>query len=191
MSLNVHEKSDILGIAREAITAAVNNRSLAFPSVSEEVLKRNAGVFVTLHENGDLRGCIGYIEPIMPLYEAVRDAAVKAALEDPRFEPVRPDELDQISLEVSVLSPVELCTDLRLIEVGVHGLIMESGRRRGLLLPQVATEYGWDREQFLDHTALKAGLSRQAWKKEGVTVSTFTVEKFSEESVAEERERLK
>jgi AmmeMemoRadiSam system protein A len=183
VGLHLSEKIEVLKVAREAITAAVRGAQPAPLRTQTEALARNAGVFVTLHEEGDLRGCIGYIEPVMPLLEATQDAAVKAALEDPRFEPVQAKELPQITIEISVLSPVEICSDLRQIQVGLHGLIMESGRRRGLLLPQVATEYGWDREQFLEQTAIKAGLPRNAWKSENVTVHTFTVEKFSESDV--------
>ncbi len=116
--------------------------------------------FVTLKKAGQLRGCIGYIEPHAPLIEAVADNAQSAALRDPRFAPVTPEELPDISIEVSALTPLEPVADVEEIEIGRHGLVISQGPNHGLLLPQVPVEWGWDREEFLEHTCLKAGLLR-------------------------------
>ena len=180
MSLSEEQRSALLRIARESISAAAARSPVPHIPNDDPELNRPSGVFVTLHAGRELRGCIGYIEPIFPLARAVQDAAVKAALEDPRFDPVGPDEVAGLSIEVSVLSPLEELKDPAALEVGIHGLVIEFGMRRGLLLPQVAVEYGWDREQFLSHTARKANLPADAWKRPGVKLSTFTVEKFSE-----------
>lgn len=184
MGLGDERKRTLLKIAREAITAAVDGKAPPPVTSTDPELGRPSGVFVTLHEDDELRGCIGYVEPVFPLGQATQDAAVKAALEDPRFDPVIAPEVARVSIEISVLSALEELRDLRAVEVGKHGLVIESGRHRGLLLPQVATEYGWDREQFLTHTALKAGLPPDSWKQAGVRLFTFTVEKFSEAELA-------
>ncbi len=149
------------------------------------MLREPAGVFVTLELHRELRGCIGYVEPVLPLAEATREVAAKAALEDPRFDPVTSGELSEIEIEISVLSPLHEIHSPDEVTVGVHGLVLESGFRRGLLLPQVATDYGWDRFEFLSHTARKAGLPPDAWKRPGARLSTFTVERFSEQELPE------
>ena len=136
------------------------------------------GVFVTLTEAGDLRGCIGIPYPVMPLSEALEDAAVSAAVRDPRFRPVEPEELADISLEVTVLTPPEalICRPAErpeYVEVGRHGLIAKAGSRSGLLLPQVATEYGWTPAEFLSQTCIKAGLPQSAWRESSCTIFLF------------------
>jgi AmmeMemoRadiSam system protein A len=136
---------------------------------------------VTLHKHGRLRGCIGYIQALKPLRQAVAEMAVQAALHDPRFPPVTSDELPELHIEISVLSPLEAVADVSEIEVGTHGLVIEDGRSRGLLLPQVPVEYGWDRDTFLEHTCAKAGLPPDRWKAQGVTITKFTAEVFGEE----------
>lgn len=140
--------------------------------------------FVTWKRDGELRGCIGSVEPVRPLWADVEANAVHALLEDPRFLPATPGELPLLSLEISVLSPFAPVSDpLRNVKVGVHGLLVERGHRRGLLLPQVPVEWGWDVPAFLAHTCRKAGLPEDAWR-DGVTrVSTFTAEVFGEEDV--------
>ncbi len=184
MELSAGSQKLLLRLARESIAAAVSRTKLPKAQTDEEELKCPSGVFVTLHDGTDLRGCIGYVEPVMPLIRATQEVAVKAALEDPRFDPVTSEELPRLSIEISVLSPLEPCTDVRAIEIGKHGLVIEAGFRRGLLLPQVATEYGWDREQFLSHTAQKAGLGPDAWKKSESRLFVFSVEKFSESDLS-------
>lgn len=174
------EKRALLQIARTSIQSAVEG--LALPILKNETgaLCEPRGVFVTLHLNEELRGCIGYVEPLFPLAQATQDVAVKAAMEDPRFMPLSAAEMRSVAIEISVLSPLEALNDVADIEIGKHGLVMSSGYRRGLLLPQVATEYHWDREQFLSHTAMKAGLPPDVWKGKETQLYTFTVEKFDE-----------
>ena len=180
MELNEEEKRALLRLARRSIECALKEQP--FPQ-SENLLKNPqtpCGAFVTLRVQGDLRGCFGYVNAYYPLAQSVQEVAVKSALEDPRFEHIAVEELDAMEIEISVLdSPVKV-EHVEEIEVGVHGLIMETSFHRGLLLPSVPTEYGWNREQFLNHTALKAGLPPDAWKHKNVTIFRFTAEKFSE-----------
>jgi AmmeMemoRadiSam system protein A len=145
-------------------------------------LKREMGAFVTITEEGNLRGCIGNIRGTEPLLSTVSGMAVAAAVEDPRFPPLTPEEVDRISIEISVLTPLEKIEDPDRIKVGRHGLYLEKGPNRGLLLPQVATDYGWDRYEFLDHTCLKAGLPKGAWR-EGATIYAFSAQVFNEGEV--------
>jgi AmmeMemoRadiSam system protein A len=180
VDLAKEDKQKLLKIARSAIRSALEGNQLPALDIKNEALNRRSGVFVTLRIDEDLRGCIGYVEPVFPLAQAVQEVAVKAALEDPRFTPLKLSELDKITIEISVLSPLTVLEEIDKIEIGKHGLVIDSGYRRGLLLPQVATEYNWDRHQFLKHTALKAGLPPDAWKHKEVRVFTFTVDKFEE-----------
>lgn len=151
--------------------------------------KNKSGVFVTLttHPAGDLRGCIGYPEPLLALEDALRDSAVSACSRDPRFPPVKPSELDGIRVEVSLLTPpeeikVKKPSELpKQVKVGEDGLIVQRGWGRGLLLPQVPVEWGWDSEDFLTQTCLKAGLPPDAWLEEGTKVFKFQAEVFSED----------
>jgi len=153
------------------------------------VFKQKAGVFVTLTTYPDdrLRGCIGYPEPVMPLVDAIRDSAVSACSRDPRFPSVKASELDNIRVEVSLLTPpteivVKNCRDfLKHVKCGVDGLIVQRGFARGLLLPQVPVEWEWDEEEFLCQTCLKAGLMPDAWLQEGTKIFKFQAEVFSEE----------
>jgi len=144
-------------------------------------LAEPGGAFVTIHVGGDLRGCIGYIESPFPLGQVVTEVAEKAALEDPRFPPMSEEELKDASIEVSVLSPLRKITDIGEIQVGTHGILLELGRRRGLLLPQVATEQGWDRLTFLQNTARKAGLPRESWSDPGASIYIFSADIVLEE----------
>jgi uncharacterized protein len=186
MILTDEEKRTLLKISRSAIQSALGGKQAQKNQYTNETLNRPSGVFVTLRLRGDLRGCIGYVEPLFPLHQAVQEAAVKAAMEDPRFMPLTNSELAAITIEISVLSPLSPLIDKTAIETGKHGLVIDAGFRRGLLLPQVATEYGWKREQFLEHTAIKAGLPPDAWKRKEVKLFTFTVEKFEESEFAQE-----
>ncbi|HEX67952.1 MAG TPA: AmmeMemoRadiSam system protein A, partial [bacterium] len=143
-------------------------------------LKKPGACFVTLKENGRLRGCIGTLFPGKPLYENVARMAVSAAFYDYRFPPLRKEELEKIKIEISVLSPLKRIKSFEEIEVGKHGLYLIKGSYRGVLLPQVATEYGWDRWQFLQAVSRKAGLPPDAYK-EGAVIYIFTAEVFGEE----------
>jgi AmmeMemoRadiSam system protein A len=152
-------------------------------TLASDALDTECGAFVTLHEAGRLRGCIGYIRAVKPLRQTVAEMAVQAALHDPRFPAVTAAEIPDLDIEISVLSPLEGVDDVSSIEVGRHGLIIQDARHSGLLLPQVATEQGWDRDTFLDHTCLKAGLEPGAWRRDDVTILRFTAEVFGEKSL--------
>jgi uncharacterized protein len=149
------------------------------------VFNEKRGVFVTLTKNGELRGCIGLPYPVMPLGDAIEHAAGAAALEDPRFPPVRKDELAQITVEVTILTVPESLEGDPInrpgkVMVGKHGLIARGMGTSGLLLPQVATEYGWDATTFLDHTCIKAGLPNRCWTYPTIEILTFEGQIFSE-----------
>jgi len=172
------EQQQLLRVARQALEASVRNGQLPELEAFCGALAEKRGAFVTLHKAGRLRGCIGYIEALKPLYQTVAECAIAAALRDPRFDPVAPEELPALHLEISVLSPFEDISPEK-IEVGRHGLMISQGWQRGLLLPQVATEWNWDREQFLEETCLKAGLPADAWKR-GARIQAFTAQVFGE-----------
>jgi len=189
MNLTIDEKRTLIEIARSSIASVLQNKTLPTLKFQSEALKRVSGVFVTLRIGEELRGCIGYIEPLFPLALATQEVAVKAAIEDPRFMPVTLPEMQNITIEISVLSPLSELHDVEKIEIGKHGLVIDAGYKRGLLLPQVATEYNWDRKQFLKQIALKAGLPPDAWKRSEVKLFTFTVEKFDESEFALSEEK--
>lgn len=143
------------------------------PEPQSALLRMELGAFVTLKRQGSLRGCIGNIIGQGPLYATVWSMAQAAAFEDPRFQPLGPDELADLDIEISILGPVLPCPDPERVEVGRHGLIMRQGMRQGLLLPQVPVEWGWDRLQFLSQTCRKAGLPAQAWKDPSTQIYWF------------------
>ncbi len=176
------QRAALLRIARLSIEGVLEGRryELDFNALDDD-LKRPSGAFVTLNErNGDLRGCIGSIEPVAPLARAVSSSAVNAAFRDPRFYPVRAEELPNLHIEISVMSPIVPVTDVEEIEVGRDGLIISRGGRSGLLLPQVASEYGWDRETFLNQTCGKAGLPQDCWRSPDCRIEKFSAEVFGE-----------
>jgi AmmeMemoRadiSam system protein B/AmmeMemoRadiSam system protein A len=174
------EKKALLVLARGSIEAALAGARAPEAPLRSDALDAECGAFVTLTRRGELRGCIGYVRAVKPLRRTVAEMAVQAALHDPRFSPVSASELPGLDIEISVLSPLEEVKDVSTIEVGKHGLVIQEGSRSGLLLPQVATEYGWDRETFLDHTCMKAGLPAGSWRKKGVVILRFTAEVFGE-----------
>jgi AmmeMemoRadiSam system protein A len=171
----------LVAIARKAVTEAVTGEPPREDSPDPGPLPEATGAFVTLKRGGELRGCIGTLECRQPLIDEIARVAVSAAREDPRFDPVRPAELEGLDVEVSVLGPLEEIDprDASAIEIGRHGLVVEQGHRRGLLLPQVATEWGWDRETFLSHTCTKAGLSPDCWRR-GAKVYRFAADVFGD-----------
>ncbi len=173
------ERRQLLRWAHEAIRALLVGKELDTKAPTAH-LSEPRGAFTTLHIGGQLRGCIGFVEPRFPLYQTIYETARAAASEDPRFYPVDDRELPHLQIEISVMS---LLRPIRAedVVVGEHGLFISKGGRRGLLLPQVATEWGWDREQFLQQTCLKAGLPANAWRN-GATIEAFTAEVFGEES---------
>jgi AmmeMemoRadiSam system protein A len=179
--LTVAARKECLFLARKTLHEFVRGQTAApeYQPARDELLEP-CGAFVTLKKEGQLRGCIGYIEAVKPLWETIVDCTISSASRDPRFAPVAADELAGIQMEISVLSPLREIDDFEEIQVGTHGLLITKGMYRGLLLPQVATEYGWDRRQFLEHTCHKAGLPSHAWR-EGARISIFSADVFSEE----------
>jgi AmmeMemoRadiSam system protein A len=174
------QKHALIDVARRALTAQVTGGTPP-PASSAMDLPEASGVFVTIKARGELRGCLGTLKATGPLAEQVARCAADAASEDPRFSPVTVSQLRDLSVEVSVLGPLERIdpTDPDAITIGRHGLVAEQGSQRGLLLPQVATEWGWTIEQFLQQTCLKAGLRRDAWQH-GAGISRFDAEVFGE-----------
>ena len=170
--------------ARAYIEAAVTHGEADIPALPE-IFSENRGIFVTLTQAGELRGCIGFPYPTFPLGEALREAAVAAATQDPRFYPVREAELFEIRVEVTILTPPEVLDcpaedRPNHIEIGRHGLIAELGSRSGLLLPQVAEEYHWDAEEFLSQTCVKAGMYHGTWEDDDCIIKTFEGQIFTE-----------
>lgn len=181
--LSGDERRWLLRLARETMVAAVCGDALPKPLEPEGRLSARAGVFVSLHAQGDLRGCIGQLSMKQPLYLALIEAARGAALEDPRFFPVSPGELASLEIEISVLSPmreIAAAEAEQAIEIGRHGLMVSQHGRRGLLLPQVPGRYDWGPREFLQQTCRKAGLDPDAWRQ-GATLHIFTAEVFCEE----------
>jgi AmmeMemoRadiSam system protein A len=176
------DRTALLTIARDAVARWVRRGTPpALPATGDTA--RPAGAFVTLHNHGELRGCIGHIEADRPLVQVVADCAVAACSSDPRFPAVTEAELPHLEIELSILGPLEPLAGPDDITIGRHGLFIELGWRRGLLLPQVATEWNWDRLAFLEQTCHKAGLPRDAWKK-GAKLWRFEAEVFSERGFA-------
>ena len=178
--LTAAQRAHLLQIARTAIQEAVHGRPLSPPEGLPGALRTSQGAFVTLKHRGELRGCIGHIYAHASVAETVQQMAVAAALRDPRFPPVSPDELLEIQVEISILSPPRKAEDVEQIRVGLHGLIIHHPDGQGLLLPQVALERGWDRETFLAQTCRKAGLPKDAWKRPETEISVFFAEVFGE-----------
>jgi AmmeMemoRadiSam system protein A len=177
--LTEEEKRALLHTAREAINARLSKTQGKYPPATG-TLSAPCGAFVTLRKRGSLRGCIGFVTAARPLAETIREVAVSSAFEDPRFPPLRREELEDISIEISVLSPLERITDPDRIRVGTHGIMIKRGFHSGLLLPQVATEQGWDRDTFLTHTCYKAGLPADAWKDPDSRIEIFSALVFHE-----------
>ncbi len=187
-TLTDDEKKKLLSIARETVEESASGKKRPKRSkkakdlkVVEENLNVKAGAFVSLHKKGRLRGCIGRFEADQPLYNTVMDMAYSASMNDPRFPKVRVDEIDDIDIEISVLSPLRKIKDISEIEVGRHGIYIIKGYHRGTLLPQVAVEHGWDTDTFLTQTSRKAGLSEDAWKEKDTEIYIYDAIVFSEE----------
>jgi AmmeMemoRadiSam system protein A len=183
-TLSVAQRKTLLQIARESISMVLDGGKPVLENYTiDEVLRRPAGAFVTLNDHrGELRGCIGSIKPVAELYRAVSTSAINAAFRDPRFYPVEKDELATLHVEISVMGPIEIVTSIEDVVVGRDGLIISWGAYAGLLLPQVATEYGWDRDTFLSHACLKAGLPRDAWRVRDTRIERFSAEVFGEQT---------
>jgi uncharacterized protein len=179
--LTAEERKVLLGIARDTLVRYAREQKRAeLPADLGPALTQRCGAFVTLHLRGDLRGCIGSFEGEGRLADTISRMAVAAGWEDPRFPHLRAQEVDALELEISVLSPLREIADVSEIEVGKHGIYITKGYHRGVLLPQVATEQGWDRDTFLDHTCIKAGLPPDAWRQGGIKIEIFSAQVFGE-----------
>jgi AmmeMemoRadiSam system protein A len=177
--LTAEERQALLQVARESIAAHFQRRRPQLPAANG-ALAENRGAFVTLHRrDGELRGCVGMMQSDRPLLDTVARMAVASATEDGRFEPVTEAELGGLKIEISALGPLAPIRPEQ-VEVGRHGLLISSAGRRGVLLPQVPVEHGWDREAFLAHTCRKAGLPADTWRKPGVELLGFTATVFGE-----------
>jgi AmmeMemoRadiSam system protein A len=179
MPLEAHDQKELLRIARATLREFLATGFMPPGAPHRKSLLQPAGAFVSVYVNEELRGCMGRVDADTPLYLAVEQLAVAAATRDPRFDSLRIEELRDTRIEISILSALRPC-DLSTIEIGRHGLVATRGPRRGLLLPQVATKHGWDREQFLDETCAKAGLAPGAWREPGTQIECFTAEVFAE-----------
>lgn len=175
-------KSDqllLLQIARNSVRAHLSGEVFTLPEIPEGSLSESCGIFVSIHKKGELRGCIGNVHGAGPLYRSAAECAISAAVGDPRFIRMTNEELPVVDFEISVLSPMRRVEDVSEIEVGKHGLLISKGEYRGLLLPQVATAYAWDRVTFLQETCRKAGLRADDWKN-GAAIHCFSALVFGE-----------
>lgn len=180
--LNSQQKKELLNIARTTVESYIKDKKIPEFNETDPDLLLHEGAFVTLHKKGELRGCIGNIVGTQPLWLTVRDMAVESSTRDPRFEPVAPDELKDIKIEISVLSQPKRVQDVNEIKMGTHGVIVKRGFNSGVFLPQVATETGWSRDEFLSNLcAHKAGLPADAWKDKKTELYSFTAQVFGEE----------
>ena len=182
--LNRKEQKELLALVRSTIKNYLASASRDYPPNSNPVFNEKRGVFVTLHRRSELRGCIGYPLPTKSVWEAVVDNAIAASTEDPRFPSVTAAELPELDIEISVLTVPQKVANHEQVKVGRDGIIISKGFQRGLLLPQVPTEQGWDLEQYISYGCRKAGLSQDEWKK-GVQIETFQALVFGERELAE------
>jgi len=178
LGLTEEEKKTLRQVAQAAIERRLKGEKPSKIDIAAGQLNENRGAFVSLHKDGRLRGCVGTIQPNRPLYQVVEDMAMAAAFEDTRFSPLSTAELKGLDLEISVLTPLQRVHDVGAIEVGKHGLYIKKGLYAGLLLPQVATEYKWDRVKFLEETCRKAGLPKNAWQEKGTEIYLFSADIF-------------
>ncbi len=179
LGLSPDEKTQLLKIVRNVIEAQCRGEKVYEPKLTSATLNEHRGAFVTLRKDGKLRGCIGHIRAEKPLVKTVAEMAEAAAFHDPRFPPVTAEELELLEYEISVLTPFKRISNVKDIQVGVHGIYIKRGSYAGLLLPQVATEWGWDRTTFLEHTCTKAGLPEDAWKDKKTEIYIFSADVFS------------
>jgi len=184
-TISPEEQQILLYDARESIASKLEGRQPVYKPENGGVLQQPCGAFVTLHKyaNGNknsLRGCIGRMTANLPLQQTVRIMAKEAAFGDPRFPPLRSDELDQCHIEISVLSPMSVCPDAMQVKVGVHGLYLIKGGYSGVLLPQVPLEQGWNLEQYLEYICIKSGLPAGSYNSPDAVLYTFTAEVFGE-----------
>ena len=179
--LNAAEQKILLEIARTAIESHVCNNKVCVVPREERRLNFKHGCFVTIKQNDKLRGCIGNFQSELPLFKEVAEIAMASACNDPRFYPLKIQDLDSITLQISVLSPLVKISNIDEIIIGAHGIYLERGPYRGVLLPQVATENGWDRTTFLNQTCIKAGLPSTAWQDSNADIYIFSAQVFGDE----------
>lgn len=177
--MEASDKKTLLELARQTIIARINRQPLPAPENPTPALNVHSGCFVTIKRQGQLRGCIGNFISQQPLWQTVQEMAVSAATGDPRFQPMQVSELADFSLEISALSPLQKIRDISEIQVGIHGIYIVKGAARGVLLPQVATDYNWDLDTFLRQTCRKAGLPDNAWQT-GADIYIFSADVFGE-----------
>jgi len=181
IELNRDQQERVLKLARKTIADDLGiETQIEAIETGDDIFTEKCGAFVTIHISGNLRGCIGYIVGVKSIPETVIEMAKSAAFKDPRFSPLKKEEYNLIDLEVSVLSPIERVSDVVDIVTGRDGLIISRGSNQGLLLPQVATEQGWDRDAFLEHTCYKAGLPGSAWRDSKTKIEKFSAQVFGE-----------
>jgi uncharacterized protein len=178
--LDESDQLELLKLARTTLESYLSSGDVPPYRTDSPSLRRHTGAFVSLHCRGELRGCIGQLVPDQELFRVIQSCAISAATEDTRFLPLTQGELDEAEIEISVLTPFRRIKDIAEIEVGRHGLLLVQGAHRGLLLPQVATQYNWNRETFLMQTCRKAGLPGSAWKDPTVAINVFEAQVFSE-----------
>lgn len=176
---SAEDKATLLAWARESIAARLEKRKTG-PAPTSPALNKEAGAFVTLSKDGSLRGCIGRISAGGPLVETIHEMAMAAAFEDPRFSPLSAEELSEVEIEITILTPLVKLASVEAIEIGRHGLYLVKGWHSGLLLPQVPTEYGWDRATFLEQLCYKAGLPQGAWREPDAELFCFEGAVFNE-----------
>ena len=181
-TLSEDEKRMLLMTARESIRSRLFGDELNLPRPTEN-MGTQCGAFVTIHKRGRLRGCIGHITGVKPLFTGIQELAVSAGFHDPRFPPLTGDEYPDIDIEISVLTPLEVIDSPEKVEVGKHGVLIQKGIRSGVLLPQVATEQGWDRETFLSYTCRKAGLPEDCWREGDTKIQVFSAIIFGEKGI--------
>lgn len=181
LRLSLPQRHGLLTIARWSLETLLADGSMARYHVRDPELEKPAAAFVTITRQGNLRGCVGYSDPLFPLHQTVSRCVRSAATEDYRFQPIQPDELPELRISISVLSLFRRVENLEDILVGREGLLVVRSGRRGLLLPQVASDRGWDRETFLDAACRKAGLPNDAWRAGDVEVFAFQAEVFFED----------
>lgn len=179
-ALSAREQSILLSIARQAIDDYVRTDQYEVEPREEKALNSRSGCFITIKQNNQLRGCIGNFQSELPLFREVAEMAVASATKDPRFYPLQEKDLNNYALEISVLSPLHKIEQIEEIEVGNHGIYLEKSFHRGVLLPQVASEHGWDRETFLRQTCVKAGLPTNAWQADDAEIYIFSAQIFNE-----------
>lgn len=178
--LSVAEKRTLLDLARRTLESYLTEKTTPRYQFKQGPFSEKKGAFVSLHNGDELRGCIGQLFPDLELFSVIQHCVISAALEDTRFMPVTQEELPDLSIEISVLSPFHRIEQIEEIEIGKHGLYIVQGYFRGLLLPQVASQYGWDCNTFLKQTCRKSGLSESAWQDLRTSIYTFEAEVFSE-----------